>query len=499
MKPAKSAYLLFLMVPVLLLGDRGFAATVNYTYDDLNRLTRVDYSSGNSIEYSYDEIGNRTALTSRRATRLTTIKDSKSAGDDWPVSISSCVVTAALPGFFYIEADDRSCGIRVECPDYGMVVGNRSVIYGTTKTNTDGERYILAESATPEGSGSILPLGLTNKAIGGTDWRYNPDTGAGQKGVKDGAGLNTIGLLLRTTGKVTLSGSNYMIIDDGSGLIDASGHPGLRVEAAPGLKVAPTGVDVTVTGVSSCYRQGEEIYRLLLVRSQEDIALESGAVIEGEVLLGSLWSSFYTLESPHPYPDNCEYYWRANFPVGTSNMRIHFARLELEKDYDWLCVWDDNLRWDYSGLYSGGGWTDWYDGDTLLLGLFSDESYHYYGFLIDEWNFTVPSVPAAGVTVSLAPGNQVADTDQQGRYVFANLPPGTYTLTPLLDRHSFAPISRKLVVSDGDWISARFVACPVGSLLRKTDAPLVTGIDKASKQTAPPDRSSTQSNKGVLQ
>jgi uncharacterized protein (TIGR03437 family) len=32
--------------------------TVNYTYDDAGRLTRVDYGEGGSIEYSYDKAGN---------------------------------------------------------------------------------------------------------------------------------------------------------------------------------------------------------------------------------------------------------------------------------------------------------------------------------------------------------------------------------------------------------------------------------------------------------
>jgi hypothetical protein len=36
--------------------------TVSYTYDSLDRLTRVTYSSGGSILYTYDAAGNRTAI-----------------------------------------------------------------------------------------------------------------------------------------------------------------------------------------------------------------------------------------------------------------------------------------------------------------------------------------------------------------------------------------------------------------------------------------------------
>ena len=34
--------------------------TVNYTYDDLQRLTQASYSNGVGIQYSYDALGNRT-------------------------------------------------------------------------------------------------------------------------------------------------------------------------------------------------------------------------------------------------------------------------------------------------------------------------------------------------------------------------------------------------------------------------------------------------------
>ena len=34
-----------------------FGETVNYIYDDLNRLRRVDFGNGAYIEYDYDEAG----------------------------------------------------------------------------------------------------------------------------------------------------------------------------------------------------------------------------------------------------------------------------------------------------------------------------------------------------------------------------------------------------------------------------------------------------------
>lgn len=43
----------------LLFSTPGLAATVEYTYDDLNRLTRVEYDNGAITEYTYDAAGNR--------------------------------------------------------------------------------------------------------------------------------------------------------------------------------------------------------------------------------------------------------------------------------------------------------------------------------------------------------------------------------------------------------------------------------------------------------
>ena len=38
-----------------------FLFAIQNEYDNLNRLTRIDYGNGNVIDYSYDAVGNRTA------------------------------------------------------------------------------------------------------------------------------------------------------------------------------------------------------------------------------------------------------------------------------------------------------------------------------------------------------------------------------------------------------------------------------------------------------
>jgi YD repeat-containing protein len=40
-----------------------WAGAVTYTYDDLNRLTKAEYTNGTVIAYTYDAAGNRTQVT----------------------------------------------------------------------------------------------------------------------------------------------------------------------------------------------------------------------------------------------------------------------------------------------------------------------------------------------------------------------------------------------------------------------------------------------------
>ncbi len=93
--------------------------------------------------------------------------------------------------------------------------------------------------------------------------------------MKGGAGLNNIGLLTRAWGKVTGTGANYFYLDDGSALDDGSGCLGVKV-LAEGLSIPGEGACVTVTGISSCFKDGDDLHRLVRVRDQADIAVLDG-------------------------------------------------------------------------------------------------------------------------------------------------------------------------------------------------------------------------------
>jgi len=120
----------------------------------------------------------------------------------------------------------------------------------------------------------VEPLALTNRALGGGALnQYTP-------GVEGGVGLNNIGLLVRTWGRVTFvdTTNQFFYIDDGSGLLDGYSAEciGVRVSyanLAPGNTITPPaqGQFVVVTGISSTVVINSLIRPMLRPRRQADI------------------------------------------------------------------------------------------------------------------------------------------------------------------------------------------------------------------------------------
>ena len=205
------------------------------------------------------------------------LSEAKKAANTSDANVYRAVVTAVpATSRFYVEADDRSCGISVYKSGHGITVGKRVDVHGTSSTSGTGEKYVIATSVTDTGeTGSIEPLMLVNRDVGGGDWYYNSTNGAGQKGVKDGPGvysqaLNNIGMLITTTGNVTYSTTGYFYVDDGSKLADNSGRIGIKVQGtvppppSPPPGWTPLGKYVKVTGISTCFKAASpstDLYR----------------------------------------------------------------------------------------------------------------------------------------------------------------------------------------------------------------------------------------------
>ncbi|MGC8861959.1 MAG: hypothetical protein ACP5R5_04190, partial [Armatimonadota bacterium] len=185
--------------------------------------------------------------------------------------------TDQIGGDFYVEEPDRSCGIRVRPAGSGQVSEGESVeVVGKLDTLPSGERAIV--DATVRRAPLPIPgptaLGMPNRSVGRGDFFYEPGPpGVGQVGVVGGLGLNNIGLLVRTWGRVKsadpMSGS--FVIDDGSNV-------DLKCVAPAQVLLPSPGQYVSVTGISSCEAGDPGPVRVICVRRQADIV----AVPEGD-------------------------------------------------------------------------------------------------------------------------------------------------------------------------------------------------------------------------
>ena len=227
-----------------------------------------DGTGAKATKYSY----NGSSLLSNNQALLFThkmpISDVKGKAHGTAVALRQNVVTCAAADWFYMEDTSRISGIRVQKTAHGLTAGMKALVVGTIQTDSNGERCVLASTAANDGSGSVGPVALNGRSIGGGNWQYDAGTGKGQKGVAGGAGLTNIGLLVTGFGAVTeieqASPATWFVIDDGSGV-------NVKCLVPSGVTIAPAWQYVSVTGISSCEKVGQELHRLLRVRQQSDI------------------------------------------------------------------------------------------------------------------------------------------------------------------------------------------------------------------------------------
>jgi len=231
--------------------------------DCANTVTEADESNNDGYQSvkapSYD------------APTSLTIGAAKNAQDQAPVALDAKIVTAVLPGCLYIEEPDRFSGVKV-VTSASYTVGDAVTVTGRVDASGD-EVAINADSVTPAtASGTIKPLGLVNRLLGG-------GAHGRQAAIKGGTGLNNIGLLVRIWGKVTQVGSDYLYVDDGSAIKDgtltgSTENVGVRVVCDPTGYVE--GEYLMLTGISSCFKNAsDQMQRRVLVRQASDIQSNS--------------------------------------------------------------------------------------------------------------------------------------------------------------------------------------------------------------------------------
>ena len=184
-------------------------------------------------------------------------------------------VTVSHFSAFYMEDDARVSGIRVNStlnPDV-----DRYVTVAGQMTTHEGERAVDCTSYTLGSTDPTppLPLGMTNKAMGGQYPSTNtPAVPAGRTG-----GLYNVGLLVRTTGTVVSRTSNSFWIDDGSRVPYSFSTHGLYVDCQPIVMYAPPlGSRVAVTGASGAGLVGGNTVNTLRLRDRADVKGMGGRV-----------------------------------------------------------------------------------------------------------------------------------------------------------------------------------------------------------------------------
>lgn len=254
-------------------GDFVFVAGISSCFKSGGSLRRLILPrTGDIIDLNSHPIGYSPAI--------------KSKADGQSVKVEEAVVTAAWPDYFYVESESRNGAIRVQKTAHGVQAGWKVDITGTLRTNANSERYIDATSvvrcAPPNDSGVIKPISMNFPTLCGGDCVYDAITGAGQKGVDKGIGLNNIGMLVRVFGVVSVNGifDGWYYLDDGSRLSD-----GTQSILRPGLNINNTGVRIqqqpslyykgdflAITGIISCFKQGSKLQRVILPVSVEYVA-----------------------------------------------------------------------------------------------------------------------------------------------------------------------------------------------------------------------------------
>lgn len=118
-----------------------------------------------------------------------------------------------------------------------------------------------------------------------------------------------------------------------------------------------------------------------------------------------------SVESPHPYPNNLQPpgsgVWTINGPANATKMRVHFTRIQTERNYDYLWVTDSNGNhvtlpgWESNERPNEidtnfnilNYWSEWGNGSTIRINLETDNSVRRYGFMVDRYEYvTVENV-----------------------------------------------------------------------------------------------------------
>lgn len=204
--------------------------------------------------------------------------------------------------------------------------------------------------------------------------------------------------------------------------IRGAGNPTRHTGTKTGQEILVAGDRVTLT-FSSDYSISEWGYRIRVLQRESCVctgqfqpvcgadgqtyenactASCSGAAVAhtGECR-SSAWARVgLGLESDHSYANDFDYTWTIH-EAGASNIRVHFASIDVERGYDFVRVLDasDRVIATYTGAQSDVLTPD-IPGDTARVQLVTDYSVTRWGFAIDYYEAT----PGCAIDADCGPG-----------------------------------------------------------------------------------------------
>jgi hypothetical protein len=194
-----------------------------------------------------------------------TIASAKSVPEGSEVHLSGVAVTRQHDGRFYVESPDRSSGIAVI--GTGAARGEFIQMVGTAGLSGP-ERVIALGAILAQTPGTAPePVRMSGRTAGGADF-------GDQAGVISGAGLNNVGLDVTLFGVIRhiQDDGSCLVVDDGSGRVSATGHPGVRVTGNLDTGRFTVGQFVSVTGSLSIEAGPGGNVALLRVASASDVS-----------------------------------------------------------------------------------------------------------------------------------------------------------------------------------------------------------------------------------
>ncbi len=159
----------------------------------------------------------------------------------------------------------------------------------------------------------------------------------------------------------------------------------------------------------------------------------------------------YILESPHPYDAGSNLSYTIQAHPSATQIRVHFSDVSVLEGYDYIVIsTPDESQVQYiSGEYSDL-WSDWFDGNSLVLQLVSYGWDGDWGFYVDGLETDVILEGGVdGVEITAKPYDISATTHNGGQYVIADLEPVSYTLSVSKPHWDFKPATASVSVPPG--------------------------------------------------